>query len=190
MPEADLTAMRERLRQLIMQRALKFGDFVLASGQRSSYYIDGKQVSLSGEGLYLLATLMLHQIEDLPVDAVGGMSIGADPIAGAMAALAASQGHQLDAFIVRKEPKSRGTRRQVEGPLPEGARVVIIEDVITTGGSSMAAIEAVEREAQAEVLCVVAMVDRLQGAEENLARHDVALRSLFTIRDLGIDSPE
>jgi len=185
----DTAAARAELHELIRERALQFGDFLLASGQRSSYYFDGKQISLHGRGLYLLAALMLEEISDLPVQAVGGMSIGADPIAGAMVALAAAQGQELDAFIVRKEPKERGTRRQVEGPVAEGARVVVIEDTITTGGSSLKAIEALRREVSAEVLAVVAMVDRLQGGCENLAAEGYELRSLFTIRDFGIEPP-
>lgn len=187
MNERSFQDVRQRLRQFIIERAVKFGDFVLASGQRSSYYIDGKQVTLHGPSLVLLARLMLDEISDLTPDAVGGMSIGADPIAGAMAAIAATEGRQLDAFIVRKEAKQRGTRRQVEGPISSGARVVVIEDVITTGGSSMAAIEALRREVDAQILCVLAMVDRLQGARENLSAAGYQLRSLFTIHDLGIE---
>jgi orotate phosphoribosyltransferase len=183
----SLPVAMEELHHLLKSRALKFGDFLLASGQRSTYYIDGKEITLHGRGLYLLSIVMLSRISDLPVDAVGGMSIGADPIAGAIAALAAQQGRELSAFIVRKEPKQRGTRRQVEGPLPQGARVVVLEDVITTGGSSLAAIEALRREADAHILCVLAMVDRLQGAAENLGAHGYELRSLFTVRDLGIE---
>lgn len=189
MSALDLSAAREELHELIRTRALKFGDFLLASGQRSTYYIDGKQVSLHGRGLYLLANLMLAEIADWPVDAVGGMSIGADPIAGALAAIAGEQGRELDAFIVRKEPKQRGTRQQVEGPLAEGTRVAVLEDVVTTGGSSLAAIEALRREASAQVLGVVAMVDRLQGGRENLGATGCELRALFTIRDFGIEPP-
>ena len=189
MNERSLSAMREELHALIRDRALKFGDFVLASGQRSSYYIDGKQVTLHGRGLWLVAQLMLEEISELDVDAVGGMSIGADPIAGAMAAMAAEQGRELDAFIVRKEPKQRGTRRQVEGPLGDGAKVVVLEDVITTGGSSLTAIEALKREVNAQIVCVLAMVDRLQGARENLSEAGYELRSIFTIRDFGIEPP-
>ena len=185
----DIEAEKEELRELIATRALKFGEFVLASGQRSSYYIDGKQITLHSRGLYLLARLMMGLIGDWPVEAVGGMSIGADPIAGAIAALAGAEGRCLDAFIVRKETKERGTRKQVEGPLREGARVVVLEDVVTTGGSSLKAIEALRREVKAEVLGVAAMVDRLQGGRENLRAQGIELRSLFTIRDFGIEPP-
>ncbi len=182
---------RFRLAQLIKDRALRFGEFTLASGQKSSYYIDGKQVSLAGEGLYLLASQIL---EHLPpeVEAVGGMAIGADPIAGAVIALAASRGRDLDAFIVRKQPKERGTRQQVEGPLPSGACVAVLEDVITTGGSTLRAIEALERECDAQVVCVITMVDRLQGARTNLAAEGYELTAIFDITELGVtpENPE
>ena len=179
---------RSRLAQLIKDRALRFGEFTLASGQKSSYYIDGKQVSLDGEGLYLLAGQILDCLPP-QVEAVGGMAIGADPIAGAAVALARTRGRDLDAFIVRKQPKERGTRQQVEGPLPSGTRVAVLEDVITTGGSTLQAIAALERECNAEVVCVIAMVDRLQGARENLAAAGFELTALFDITELGV-TPE
>ncbi len=180
---------RRRLAQLIKDRALRFGEFTLASGQKSSYYIDGKQVSLDGEGLYLLASQIL---EHLPpeVEAVGGMAIGADPIAGAVVALAATRGRDLDAFIVRQQPKERGTRQQVEGPLEQGVRVAVLEDVITTGGSTLRAIEALQRECGAQVVCVITMVDRLQGARENLSAEGFELTALFDIAELGVTPPQ
>ncbi len=180
--------LRARLAQLIKQRALRFGQFTLASGQKSSYYIDGKQISLSGESLHLLAQLILDQLP-AEVEAVGGMSIGADPIAGAVAALAAEAGRSLDAFIVRKERKQRGTQQQVEGPLAEGATVAVIEDVITTGGSTLRVIEALQRERSAQIIKVIAMVDRLQGAGENLAAAGYELTAIFDITDLGVKLP-
>jgi len=183
--ESSRQQLRGRLAELIKERALRFGEFSLASGQKSTYYIDGKQISLSGEGLHLLATLILGELPP-EVAAVGGMSIGADPIAGAVVALAAGEGRALDAFIVRKERKGRGTQQQVEGPLDEGAAVVVIEDVITTGGSTLRAIEAVERERAAQIVKVIAMVDRLQGGRENLAAAGHELTALFDITELGV----
>ena len=185
-PASDIADLRTQLRDLIVERALQFGEFRLASGQTSNYYIDGKQITLDSTGLYCLARVILDQLEGEEVDAVGGMTIGADPIAAAVSALGNCHGMYLDAFLVRKERKERGTGHQVEGPLSEGARVVILEDVITTGGSSLAAIKAVEEECGAQVVRVIAMVDRLQGGRENLAAHGYELTSLFTIEDLGV----
>ncbi|HEY3396147.1 MAG TPA: orotate phosphoribosyltransferase [Armatimonadota bacterium] len=179
---------RERLQQLIRDRALRFGDFTLASGQKSTYFIDGKQVTLLGEGLYLLAGMILEAL-DPQVQAVGGMSIGADPIAGAVIALAAAQGRELTGYLVRKERKDHGTGRQVEGPLWEGVRVAMLEDTITTGGSTLQAIDAVEREYQAQVVQVVTMVDRLQGAREALAARGYPLTALYEITEFGIERP-
>jgi orotate phosphoribosyltransferase len=181
----DPRSARSRLRELIHDRALKFGDFTLASGQKSTYYIDGKPVSLCGEGANLLAKAIL-EVLDPAVEAVGGMTLGADPIAGAVIALAYEQGRELAGFLVRKEPKDHGTGKQVEGPLWEGVRVAMLEDTITVGGSTLRAIEAVEREYQAQVVQVVTMVDRLQGARENLAAQGYALTALFEITEFGI----
>ena len=114
------------------------------------------------------------------------MVIGADPIAGSVVALAGAAGKPLLAFLVRKEQKDHGTRKQVEGPLPSGVKVVMLEDVITTGGSTLQAIEALEREKEARVLKVITMVDRLQGARENLAARGYELESVFTIEELGV----
>lgn len=179
---------REGLFELIKTHALQFGEFKLASGQTSSYYIDGKQVTLNGEGLSLLTRLILDNLDER-VQAVGGMSIGADPITGAVIALAAREGRKLVGFLVRKERKERGTGRQVEGPLRDGMCVAMLEDVVTTGGSTLRAIEALLAEYQVEVVQVVAMVDRLQGGRENLAAAGYPLTALFDITDFGIAPP-
>lgn len=188
-PASDPAELRVRLRELIVKHALKFGEFILASGQTSNYYIDGKQITLMGEGLYCLARVILDELEGMEVDAVGGMTIGADPIAAAVSALSVCHGRTMDAFLVRKERKERGTQQRVEGPLAEGARVVILEDVITTGASSLAAIQAVEEERGVKVVRVIAMVDRLQGGREALAQAGYDFTALFTIEDLGV-SPQ
>ena len=185
-PSASSAECRARLAELIQQQALKHGEFVLASGQVSSYYIDGKMVSLDAEGAYCLARCLLELMGDWPAEAVGGMTIGADPITGAVITLAALQGRALKGFMVRKEPKGRGTNQQVEGPLAEGARVVMLEDTVTTGGSTLRAIAAVEREKQATVIGVLAMVDRRQGGAENMAAAGYPLRSVFGIEELGV----
>jgi orotate phosphoribosyltransferase len=186
MDDAIYRQYRTRLAELIRERALRFGDFLLASGQRSSYFIDGKAVTMCAEGAYLLARLILRELEGLGVEAVGGMAIGADPIAGAVAAVSFAQGQPLDAFIVRKERKERGMGDQVAGPVREGARVAMVEDTITTGGSTLKAIEALREERNAEIAAVIVMVDRLQGARENLASANYELRAIFDVRELGV----
>ncbi|MGE5532193.1 MAG: orotate phosphoribosyltransferase [Bacteroidota bacterium] len=183
---ATVAQCRARLAELIKEHALRFGDFTLASGRKSTYFIDGKLVTLQSEGAYCLARCILDMIGHTEVEAVGGMTIGADPIAGAVVALAGASGRDLLGFLVRKQQKDHGTRKQVEGPIAEGAKVIMLEDVVTTGGSTLDAIEAMEREKDAEVLGVIAMVDRLQGAEENLAAKGYKLQSVFTIAELGV----
>lgn len=185
-PNITVAQCRARLAELIKEHALKLGDFTLASGQKSTYFIDGKLVTLQSEGAYCLARCILDMIAGRDVEAVGGMSLGADPIAGAVAAVAGAEGIPLLAFLVRKEHKDHGTRKQVEGPLPEGAKVIMLEDVVTTGGSTLDAIVAMEREKNAQILGVIAMVDRLQGAKENLAAKGYELQSVFTIAELGV----
>ncbi len=183
---AELGEIRERLCEIIKDRALALGEFILASGQKSTYFVDGKQVTLDSEGAYCLARLILAQIAGDRVDAVGGMTLGADPIVGATVAVAATLGIPLRGFIVRKERKERGMGDQVAGPLRDGDRVVMLEDVVTTGGMTLKAIEAVERAFDVSIVKVIAMVDRLQGAREAIEAEGFEFVSLFTIEDLGV----
>ncbi|MEK6238851.1 MAG: orotate phosphoribosyltransferase, partial [Planctomycetales bacterium] len=164
------------------------GDFTLVSGKKSSYYIDCKHVTLDSQGAVLTAEGILDLLGDSLPDAVGGMSIGADPITGAVVTLAGSRGIALSGFMVRKEPKGHGTNRFIEGPVSEGAEVVVLEDVVTTGGSSLLAIERLE-EFGCKIRLVVTMVDRLQGGVAAFADRGYQLASLFTIRDFGIEPP-
>ena len=177
---------RQRLIDLFQQRALRFGEFTLASGQTSSYYLDGKQVTLHSEGLRLLSQGLLELLDDVEFHAIGGMSIGADPIIGGILTVAAEQGRSLDGFLVRKEPKGHGTNRFIEGPVQPGAPVVIVDDVITTGGSSLLAVDRVQ-EFGCRVACVVGIVDRLQGGGENFSERSLPFRPLLTVRDFGIE---
>jgi orotate phosphoribosyltransferase len=176
---------RSELQNMIHTQALQFGQFTLASGQTSTYYIDGKEVTLRGRGLYLLASMILDYLDDA-VEAVGGMSIGADPITGAVIALAAAQGRSLTGFLVRKQRKERGTTKLVEGPLSPGMKVAMLEDTMTTGGSTLSAIDSLLEEYEVEVVQVLTMVDRLQGGRENLAAAGHTLTSLFEITEFGI----
>lgn len=188
---ADITTMtaeqcRTRLRELILEKALRFGDFTLASGQKSNYYIDGRMVTLDGEGAYCLARCILETLKNEDIAAVGGMALGADPISGATAAVSVTIGRQLDAFMVRKQPKDHGTGKQVEGALGAGTRVAMLEDTVTTGGSTLKAIEAVERERGAEIAVIIAMVDRMQGASELFTKAGYRFQPIFTIEELGV----
>jgi len=176
---------REKLKQLILEKAVKRGDFTLTSGQKSTYYINGKLISLDCEGLALMAEFFLKEIEGENIEAVGGMVIGADPIVGAILALADKKGMKLDGFLVRKEPKGHGTRSQIEGPVKDGARVAVIEDVSTTGGSSKKAIEALKG-LNCEIVKVITLVDRQRGAGENFAAWGYKFSSIFTKEELGL----
>jgi len=180
---------RQRLMELFRERALKFGDFTLASGKKASYYLDGKQITLHAEGLRLVSEGLLELLADVEFDAIGGMSIGADPIIGGVIAVAAERGRpNLQGFLVRKEAKGHGTGRFIEGPVQPGARVVIVDDVVTTGGSSLQAIDRIQ-EFGGQVVQVVAIVDRMEGGAANFAARQLPLRSLLTIEDFGITPP-
>jgi orotate phosphoribosyltransferase len=176
---------RPRLRQLLLDHALIRGEIILASGRVSPYYIDGKMVTLSAEGAYLAAQGILEAVAGDALDAIGGPPRGADPLGGAVAALSFPRGRPLVAFMIRKEPKTHGTRKMIEGPLPPHARVAIVEDVVTTGGSVLDAIAVVEA-AGATVARIVVLVDRLAGAREAFERRGYPFTPLFTIEDLGV----
>ena len=186
-PNAIAPLPRE-LVDLIANRAVRRGRFQLASGREASFYIDAKQVVLDAAGAMLVGRAILARLRatgPLP-HAVGGMSIGADPITAAVVTMAGVEGLPLKGFMVRKEPKGHGLQRFIEGPVEPGQRVVIVEDVVTTGGSSLLAIDrAVEFGLVVERL--VTVIDRLAGGREALAARGIPLDALVTIRDLGID---
>jgi orotate phosphoribosyltransferase len=179
---------RQQLIDLFRERALKFGEFTLASGQKSSYYLDGKQITLYSAGLRLVGEGLLDLLDDVEFDAIGGMSIGADPIIGSVLTVAAERGRSLAGFLVRKEAKEHGTQQFVEGPVQPGSKVVIVDDVITTGGSSLLAVDRIQ-EFGCDVVQVVGIVDRMQGGAANFAERDLPFRSLLTIEDFGISPP-
>jgi orotate phosphoribosyltransferase len=177
---------REALIELIRDKALKLGSFTLASGKEAKFYLDCRQVTLHPLGANLIAEGILELLgDDLP-DAVGGMAIGADPITAAVITLAGQRKQNLHGFIVRKEAKAHGRGRDVEGPVEPGQAVVIVEDVVTTGGSSLKAIERAEAFGL-KVKGVIAIVDRLEGGREAFQQHGHQLQTLLTIRDFGIE---
>jgi orotate phosphoribosyltransferase len=178
---------QQALEQLLRERSLRFGDFLLASGQRSSYYIDCRLTTMSAQGMVLIGRLGLQAVRNagwLP-DAIGGLTMGADPVAYAVAAASVSALPIIDAFSVRKEAKTHGTGRVIEGNFREGARVVVVEDVITSGGSAEKAITAV-REAGGHVLGILAVVDREQGGRAHLEGLGHQVVALTTTSDLGV----
>jgi orotate phosphoribosyltransferase len=176
------------LMEAFVEKALQRGTFRLASGKTASFYLDAKQVVLEASGAMLVGEAILARLRELgPLpDAVGGMSIGADPITAAVVTMAGVAGLPLKGFMVRKEPKGHGLGRYVEGPVSAGDRVVILEDVVTTGGSSLIAIDRAQ-EFGLTVERVVTLVDRLAGGSDAFAARGIPLEAMLTIRDLGID---
>jgi orotate phosphoribosyltransferase len=166
---------------LLAERSAKRGRFKLASGKESDFYVDARLTTMSPEGLALIGPLALSTLRRTGwvVDAIGGLTLGADPISYAISYASASSDHPLRAFTVRKEPKAHGTGRLIEGPVGEGDRVAIIEDVITTGGSALRAIESV-RNAKVSVAGVLALVDREEGGRQAIEETGVSVVSLVT----------
>jgi orotate phosphoribosyltransferase len=163
---------RDRLRQLISERALLKGDFALSSGGQSSIYFNCKLVTLHPEGVALLGQILMEEIAKLPgIAAIGGPSIGADPVVGYVAGMSHAEGKPVSAFIVRKRPKEHGTNLSIENSPPKGSRVVIFEDVVTTGRSTLEAIRTAEREGL-EVAAVISLVDREEGGAEALSGYN------------------
>ena len=178
----SISASRARLAKIIATRSFGRGEITLASGRKSDFYFNLKPTMLDPEGAALLAELSLDALKDDKVDYIGGLEMGAVPIAGAIAQLSWIKGHPIAAFFVRKKPKEHGARLAVEGLAKgetlKGKRIVIVEDVTTTGGSAVKAVEAV-RDAGGEVALVFTMVDREEGAAEAFAAADIPFRSLY-----------
>jgi len=182
---------RDALAALIREKALRFGDFILASGKKAKYYLDCKQVTLDPQGARLVGEGILDLLlarGRLPA-AIGGMAIGADPITAAVVTMSAVRGTPITGFMIRKESKGHGTNQYVEGPVRPADEVVIVEDVVTTGGSSLAAIERAEGFGL-KVAHVIGIVDRMEGGAEAFAQRGYPFSSLFTIRDFGLQPPE
>jgi orotate phosphoribosyltransferase len=184
-PGRDGVDDRTELLALFRERSLRRGEFVLSSGAKSDYYIDARPATMSAAGQRLIGRLGIAALDarGWQADAVGGLTLGADPVAYAIAHASARHGRNVDAFTVRKHAKAHGTGRRVEGNLADGAAVVVIEDVLTTGGSALDAIRAVEAEG-ASVLGVLALVDREAGGSDRLAKEGYAVAALFTVSEL------
>ncbi len=214
---------KQQLMTLVRQKALKFGQFTLASGRKATYYLDGKQVTLDPTGARLVAEGILDLFGNPGVNsgkvaplggtgvtsgkvapmggtglatgttvpmpaAIGGMSIGADPITAAVITMSAVRGTPLVGFMVRKEPKGHGTNQYLEGPVTPGMTALIVEDVVTTGGSSLLAIDRAEQFGL-KIIGIAAIIDRMEGGAEAFAGRGYPFLSLLSIRDFGIESP-
>lgn len=178
---------RDRLCRLLAERSLRLGDFELASGRRSAYYIDCRTTTLHAEGLALTGCVALDRLEeaDLIPDVIGGLTMGADPIACAVAVESWRRGRPIHAFSVRKEVKRHGQGRRIEGCFEPGARAVVVEDVITSGASALRACAAV-REAGGSVLAVLALVDRREGGRETIERGGYRIHTLYSADELRV----
>ncbi|WP_338698690.1 orotate phosphoribosyltransferase [Streptomyces sp. Q6] len=178
---------RDALLQQIKDKAVVHGKVTLSSGLEADYYVDLRRVTLDGEAAPLVGQALLDLTRDLDFDAVGGLTMGADPVAGAMLHASAARGERLDAFVVRKAAKAHGMQRRVEGPDIKGRRVLVVEDTSTTGGSPLEAVQAV-REAGAEVVGVATIVDRATGAAEKITEGaGVPYLFAFSKDELGLD---
>lgn len=178
-----MTDSRAQLLDQIRDKAVVHGKVVLSSGRTADYYVDLRRVTLDGQAAPLLGAVMLDLTADLDFDAVGGLTLGADPVATAMLHQAAAAGRRLDAFVVRKSEKAHGLQRRIEGPDVSGRRVLAVEDTSTTGGSVLTAVAAL-REAGAEVVGVAVIVER--GAAPAIAESGLEYRAAYQLADLGL----
>ena len=174
---------REELRQEILKKAVVHGKVILSSGKEADYYVDLRRVTLDSKAAPLVGEVMLELTKNLDFEAVGGLTLGADPVASAMLHLAHKQGRRLDAFVVRKAEKAHGLQKQIEGPDVKGKRVLAVEDTSTTGGSVLTAVE-VLREAGAEVVGVAVIVER--GAKAKVESEGLKYFAAFQLSDVGL----
>jgi orotate phosphoribosyltransferase len=183
------STMKKRLAEIILARTFRFTSkpsFTLASGRKSSFYFNCKPTTLSSEGLYLTGNLLFGIMKKKPawrVKGVGGLTLGADPIANAIAYTAHIKGERLESFVVRKEPKKHGTMLWIEGAVEKGDRVLVVEDVITTGGSSKKAVERA-RKCGLKVVGLLALIDRQEGGREVIESMGIPFQALFTKEDI------
>ena len=182
----DTTTYRQRLLEVFKERAFSFGNFTLASGKQSSYYINSKKAIFHSEAVWLLAEVLFEECQNLEIEAAGGLEVGAIPMAALLAQRYHQAGKTLEGFFVRKEAKKHGSQERIEGVLKPGMRVAVLDDVLTTGGSVLQAVAEIEK-AGASVAAVICIVDRLEGARQALSKYEY--RPIFTVRDFGVDVP-
>jgi orotate phosphoribosyltransferase len=176
---------RDRLLELIRAKAIVHGKVTLSSGREADYYVDLRRITLDGEAAPLVGQVMNELTEDLDFDAVGGLTLGADPVATSMLHASSAAGQRLDAFVVRKAGKAHGLQQRIEGPSITGRRVLIVEDTTTTGASPMDAVAAA-REEGAEVVAVATIADRATGAKEKLEAQGLTYLAAYSLAELGL----
>jgi len=179
----SIDADKSELFRLLKTQAFSKGKFILSSGKESDFYLDARIVTLSAPGAYLTARMILDMIKEDHLDAIGGPTLGADPMVGAIASLSHQNNRPINTFIIRKQPKAHGKQQQVEGPLlNEGSSVVIIDDVATTGKAFVESIEVLQK-MNIKIIKAICVIDRGEGACEALAKYHVPLESIFTISE-------
>ena len=176
-------SIKEKLKEEILQKAVVHGKVILSSGKEADYYVDLRRVTLDSTAAPLVGEVMLELTKDLDYEAVGGLTLGADPVATAMMHVAASKGRKLDSFVVRKAEKAHGLQRRIEGPDVKGRKVLAVEDTSTTGGSVLTAVEAL-KEAGAIVVAVAVIVER--GAAAKVKEANLEYRAVYQLADLGL----
>jgi orotate phosphoribosyltransferase len=176
-------SIREKLKEEILKKAVVYGKVILSSGKEADYYVDLRRVTLDSTAAPLVGEVMLELTKDLDYEAVGGLTLGADPVATAMMHVAASKGRKLDSFVVRKAEKAHGLQRRIEGPDVKGKKVLAVEDTSTTGGSVLTAVEAL-KEAGAIVVAVAVIVER--GAAAKVKEANLEYRAVYQLADLGL----
>ena len=185
MTATDIAAARARLLEIIRDRAIVHGRVTLSSGKEADYYVDLRRISLDGEAAPLVGIVMRDLTKDLDYSAVGGLTLGADPVATSMLHAAAAAGERLDAFVVRKAGKAHGLQQRIEGPSIAGRQVLVVEDTTTTGASPIQALNAV-REDGATPVAVATIADRATGAGEKIAAEGVEYRYVYSLVELGL----
>ncbi len=178
----NIEEMKEKLGEIIIARSFKYSDnppFTLASGKKSNYYFNCKPTTLDPEGMNLIGEIIFNMLKDSDITAAGGLTLGADPIANALSVISYQRGKPIKSFIVRKDVKDHGTKSAIEGNVTPGEKVVIIDDVITTGASTITAIQQAQK-AGLIVDKVITLIDREEGGRENILRHTKNIQSVFT----------
>ncbi len=182
----EIKQYRERLFELLAERSLSFGHFVLTSGKTSDYYFDCKKVTRYSEGKFFIGNVFFHEIQkiDPEIDGIGGLTMGADPICDAVSLISYMKEHPIETIIVRKEPKKHGTKKDIEGNIEDISKVIVIDDVITTGGSTLKAIDVISDYKNIEIAGVMVLVDREEGGRENIEKRGFKVVSLFKKSEL------